>query len=861
MNKYKYKKVSIFALLGSMTLTTICFGAWVFPSFNQRIDDIITKPTSPVCYIKDSNNKCVYYMTIEKALEIAGNKEHINSSETIYVIPGTNPIITKNCSIPSGDTLCLPYEDNGNDVHTFLYRNDTTSGATFADSNSTNVNKNRKNQITLLENVSLENNGTLTIGGSIGYGGSTLGVTGQTVSSYCEILMEKNSSIINKGNINLYGYIKEASKNNGSYINHKNASITKLPFVVYDFRGGSYSYACYKEDVMPFSNYDFPNCQCLQKYEYGSKMYGLATIYAGSSWSTPEILVLGTESDSCLFRLSNNYATLKYTPSNVLYTTNDVVSSTTLETANFTEIHTYGNIMLSNLLINLNVGIPITVNTSKMYCPLCFKYQVIVEKGTFTISNKMKFWGGSSLLIKAGATVTCNAYVSFYQNYIPNITTGGTNLYPSSFKSAKLVNNGILNLQSAFGGTILTSEITGRLNTSDAFSNSVTTIEILTSKNSSIFASKDQTDNKVQNALAYIGTSEKPSNPTTLVKSKFYESKGDYWYGTLMDIVELKISPNSGESSSGQPGTFTLKAEVSPSENSSTGITYSWSCDSGASLSSNSGDTVILTTPANTDENNDKDYNVYCTINYTNSDGSPGSKTATAKFTASKNSCFVKGTKIMMEDGSVKPIEDIGYGDTIMTWNFFKGCYEKQTVVFKIDHGKESYEVTTLDFSDETSLSIIGAHGLFDYDLNEFVYLNSDNFGKYIGHNFAKNEGNSTSLVKLIKGSVKTEITNAYSITSACNFNSIANGILTAPPPGEFYNWIEMGNKMMYDSKQFNEDVNKYGLYEYSVFEPYGISYEIFEAFNGKYLKIPVEKGVFTFEYIISLFNTYKEGF
>ncbi len=97
----------------------------------------------------------------------------------------------------------------------------------------------------------------------------------------------------------------------------------------------------------------------------------------------------------------------------------------------------------------------------------------------------------------------------------------------------------------------------------------------------------------------------------------------------------------------------------------------------------------------------------------------------------------------------------------------------------------------------------------------------------------------------MTNGLVKTEVTYAYSITSSYNYNFFANGLLTAPPSGEFYNWITMGERMMYDSKKFFNDVKTYGLYEYAEFEPYGIFYEIFEVLNGKYLKISVEKGVF----------------
>ena len=48
-------------------------------------------------------------------------------------------------------------------------------------------------------------------------------------------------------------------------------------------------------------------------------------------------------------------------------------------------------------------------------------------------------------------------------------------------------------------------------------------------------------------------------------------------------------------------------------------------------------------------------------------------------------------------------------------------------------------------------------------------------------------------------------------------------------------------------------------FYDYSMFKDYGISYKTFIDFNGPYLKIPVEKGIVSFEYIIKQFNLYKE--
>lgn len=840
MKKKRFIISVIFLLTTCLISSTIGYGSWIYILDGSTSGKVISGTSErKVCYIGST-----YYTTIEKALLVAASN---SGSDTIYVIPGTNPDITHNCTIAEGDTLCLPYEDNG----TFLNRNDTTAGATFGDLNSDNVNKNRKNKVTIKENVSLTNNGTLTVGGSIGYGGSATGITGQTASSYCEILMNNNSKIINNGSINLYGYIKESSKNNGSSIEHNNSSVIKLPFVVYDFRGGSYSYACYKEGVMPFSNFDFPNCQVLQKYAYGSKMYGLTTIYAGSSWSTPDVLVLGTDSDSCLFRLSNNYVTIKYTSSNVLYTTNDVTASTTIETANFTEIHTFGDISLSNLKITLSVGTPIKVDTAEMFCPLCFKYQVFVESGTFTISNKMKFWGGSSLNVKSGANLICNANVSFYQDYIPNITTGGSNLYPSSFTSASLVVNGTLNLNSSFGGLVETSESSGRLNTNDSFVNSVSTMEILTSKGKSILASADKTENKTQDALAYFGATEKPIVPNLIQKSKSFESKGDFWYVPSTDITSVTISPNSGASAENAVGTFELLALVAPAENASSNVTYNWSCDSGASLSSTSGKIVTLTTPANS-STADKSYKVTCIVNYTKSDGTQASVTATGSFKATKKSsgggCFAKGTLIELSDGSSKKIEDLSVGDIIKTFNHENGSFEAQPITYIPHHSRRVYEVLELEFEGSKKIKVLFAHGFMNAKTRKYEEISPKNVEDKVGESYIFVNGSSLVSEKLLSYRLYEEETECYSLSSAYNLNHIVNSALCISDDiSGLYNYFELDETFKYDLIKKQQDIEKFGLLSYDEVA-YFISREIYELFNVKYLSVSIGKGMITME-------------
>lgn len=748
---------------------------WIIPG-EANVDNItINNGSRAVCYNGRTKTK---YTTIEKALEVAKNDTANN--DTIYVIPGTNPVITRSCEIASGDTLCLPYDGETYKVDINGLKGDDSSfknyhSDKFADSQETAY---LKSNVTIegvseTKKTTLTVNGTLLVGGILGVGeGNYQKPSGHTVNNYAQITMKGCSSIVNKGTIECRGYIKpfdEKTINECNLLN-ESGSVVTVPFVLYDYRGGSYSSACNNENVFPFSIFDMPNCHINSTYNYGSTLKVLIHAYANDKVYSPNPTVLLSK-DNGLFKLESGSVSFRYDPSTFNKTTNDANTGTKENGVNKLIVSINGSITLDSMTISLAGN---SLKTSNFYVPFSYKFDISINSGTvLNIINKVKFLSGSNLRIEEGATVNMDASTTFYQRYDGHNTLA--DVYPNSLGSAKLINNGILNLNSSFGGKIDTSTENSVIKTGDNFSSQVTSREVLTGSS--------------------LGT------------------KRTYFDITTYGYCNFCKADNSS----------TIDAQLNKS-NTYTSVKfdskYSWV-------------------------------------------GEIGSTTITEVHGASQNvnGCFAKGTKIMMGDGTLKAIEEIAFGDKIMTWNFFKGCYEEQYLAFVIDHGENSYETTMLEFSDGTSLSIIDEHGLFDYGLNKFVYLSSDNYSDYIGHEFVKNGHETNSLVKLINGSVKTEVTHAYSITSAYNYNSVANGLLTAPPPGEFYNWITMGEKMMYDSKKFHEDIETYGLYQYSQFEPYGISYETFEAFNGKYLRIPVEKGMFTFEYIIDLFNLYIDGF
>ena len=222
------------------------------------------------------------------------------------------------------------------------------------------------------------------------------------------------------------------------------------------------------------------------------------------------------------------------------------------------------------------------------------------------------------------------------------------------------------------------------------------------------------------------------------------------------------------------------------------------------------------------------------------------------------NPCFTPDTLITLADGSQKRIDELLPTDKILAWDFFTGTYVEKKISLLVNHGEALNRIANMRFSDGTTLRIVGEHGVFDYDLNKFVYITPDNVKDYINHKFVKyNANGGYDLVTLVDGYSTEEYCGSYSVSSAETSNAFASGLLTVAPPEDFYNWIEMDGKLHYDVEQFQKDVETYGLYTYEDFADY-VTYEQFEAWNGAYLKIAVEKGYFSFDYILELIEMYK---
>ena len=217
--------------------------------------------------------------------------------------------------------------------------------------------------------------------------------------------------------------------------------------------------------------------------------------------------------------------------------------------------------------------------------------------------------------------------------------------------------------------------------------------------------------------------------------------------------------------------------------------------------------------------------------------------------------CFASGTMILLADGTQKAIEDIQSGDMIMSWNFITGQLEAMPVSLYWDHGEDIYNIINLEFSNGSVVRVITMHGFFDYDLNEFVYINEENCMDYIGHQFVAYDASGTyTVVRLNNAYITKEQTGCYSLRSACNDNAFAGGLmtLTMEDAKGFLTYFEVGDNLQYDAEKMQADIDQFGLFTYEEWAEY-VSYEEFVALNGQYFKILIGKGILSMEDIFTL--------
>lgn len=478
----KPRTIPLLVMSASAIASTIGYGSWIITALAERNDFIEGKPSVPVCYFQ--GNEDVLYTTIEKALSVAADKDHKGSSETIVVIPGSNPVISESCTLDEKDTLLIPYENETymRDISKITNSDvSTVANANFADHDAAAVLANKKSEVTIDdkdkkgERIVFTNNGSVKIGGELGVGSSNQRPSGHTNGKYAQITIKDGATFENNGSLDIYGYIKKEKGGGTGKIAANASSSISMPLVIDDFKGGSYFMACNSQNIFPFNIFELVNCQCRTEFYAGAELKVRTAVYADNKIYVPDESKLISGSGA-LFSISSGKATLDYSSYSFPYTRVDNASGQDPANISRMNIGLDGKISLDSMSLSL-AGT--SIETGKFAVPLSYKFSLTCLSGSdVTIQKPTKFLSGSSITIEKNAALTFASSSIFYQTYVDQ-STYVAGQYPKKLGSAKIINDGDLTLNSSFGGQIETSNSYGVLTTGSSFENSVKASEMI----------------------------------------------------------------------------------------------------------------------------------------------------------------------------------------------------------------------------------------------------------------------------------------------------------------------------------------------------------------------------------------------
>ena len=229
----------------------------------------------------------------------------------------------------------------------------------------------------------------------------------------------------------------------------------------------------------------------------------------------------------------------------------------------------------------------------------------------------------------------------------------------------------------------------------------------------------------------------------------------------------------------------------------------------------------------------------------------------------SSSPCVTPDTLITLADGTQMRVDALTGIEMLLVWNLETGKLDSAPILF-IDSDPESeFEVIHLYFSDGTDVKTIYEHGFWDYDLNRYVYLDR-NAADYIGHSFAKQNGETLEKVLLVDVVIETEVTTAWSPVTAGHLCYFVNGMLSMPGGvGGLFNIFQVDpDTMTYDYEAMARDIETYGLFTYEEMNAIvPLPEEMFTAAGGAYLKVSIGKGNMTMDDLIYMIERYTKFF
>lgn len=514
---------------------------------NENAIPTVDKISQAEAYIDETGQ---YYASVEYALAAANLR---NGKSTVYVIPGTNPVIDTPCIVGENVTLNFPYSEKNitNQSMGFSGRNEPY-GEGFGSETPANVKNNVIIKTITDETGSIQPTIKIESGGVINIGGLRRSLAPESTTGLdCVVLIMDPGAVIDcYGTIYNYGFIKETVDYNGSIINVYNTGTIWQQLVIYDWSSGRANGNVVYPDPIAFPFNYFDSCQIAPEIKFYSGSYFKAMVWVfgtnlGDSYAEGTIIGRhGSGNDGLIqaTEINPDYCiSWKSTDTN---SENNTLKNASNEDKNDHKVDVVinGNYNLESFQIELDVmgSIPLNIDSADYFVPFSNFFNLNILTGNINIQEKVKLLPGSSVIVGEDATVTFNnGFIILESAYNPNPNNSSQKIYyydsTNSKVPAKFINNGTIIINSSFGGKIQASE-NGNTNSKIIVNNasSVTSQEIVAfgqipiivgGSDPTLFSVTDQAKADIANADGLISENTILSNNTIY---RWKESNGSY---------------------------------------------------------------------------------------------------------------------------------------------------------------------------------------------------------------------------------------------------------------------------------------------------------------------------------------------
>ena len=641
MRKARHLKTFILSLGATLAITSVGFSAFLEVDGTASQGGLVNMDSNSkaVCYNETTST---YYTSIEKALQVGNGNQ---TADVIYVIPGINPTISKSCTISKEDTLVLPYEaaEYSGSSNQYFYRAVTSDDMpTTEDYDSvqttTKIANVYSNSANVTSTITVTNGATITINGALFIGGVQSGSNGGNIAGFvtkcAKMVLSNGASIQNNGTFVNFGYVvgEDTKDSTEPHVINAAGSMSYGPFVVVEHRGGTVFSNLASCEGSPFNRFYFPSfVNVVVKYGGSASFTAIPDLYADSHHNRCKVSIVGSDG---LIAPKDDFSLIS------LFTFEDSDGNTDLNGGVIPKnyLNFYGpfdvnslslTVTIKRTVIGEEITIKVPLSTKKCYFPLSCYYDIKLNKANngnesviTSSEQKIKVLPGSRLVIGESVSFSCPG-LAIYAKYDSNKYASqigedsdingiaGAVAYEKMNEDGILIVNGTLQA-TEFGGFVQTNT-TGAIISFEANSAEVYEVE---QTNSAYYGF-------TLSASGNIGS----DSTEYFMRSGSYTSEDKHW--CTYDIYGVSLSVTDGTSESGKAAEYSIKASYYPYPSLSSNVAYSWTCTKdgesiestdGVPLSSNEGDTITLTTPANSTFVDVK-YVVTCVVTYVKEDG------------------------------------------------------------------------------------------------------------------------------------------------------------------------------------------------------------------------------------------------